>query len=423
MFPRRLAAFVRLLALAALATLLRAADMPEPELHVRDGLRHLGARASATEGELRVAYLGGSITAAADGWRSLTTAHLRTLYPKLTVVEISAGLPGTGSDLGVCRLEYDVLRHRPDLLFVEFAVNDTSTPPARIEQTMEGIVRQTWRALPDTDICFVYTVSTPGLPDLQAGKFQNSARAMETVAAHYGIPTIHFGVEVAQRLAAGALVFKAPAAPSDPRTFSLDGVHPTAAGHRLYFNVIERSLPALLTASTAAPHALPPPLRTDNWEHATLRLFADLTPRGDWTQLPLDDPNLRGATKNLLPPTWRAAQPGAQIEFEFRGRRFGLLGIAAPDSGEFRVTVDDQPPLTDTFFDAYVSPTFCRQRGWFYPSELADGPHRVRVELLGTTLDKAAIKAKAGKPIDDAAPYTPQRLTLAGALLVGSVKP
>ncbi len=410
-------------ALLASLTVLAAA---EPELHVRSGLPQLAARASAASGELRVAYFGGSITAA-EGWRPLTTAHLRARFPKLTVTEIPASLPGTGSDLGACRLGYDALRHRPDLLFIEFAVNDAATPPARIERTIEGIVRQTWRANPRTDICFVYTVSTPGLADLQAGKFPPAARAMETVAAHYGIPSIHLGVEIAARVTVGTLDFKAAAAPAtaDPaRTFSLDGVHPTPAGHAIYFNVIERSLPELLSAPSTAPHAFPPPLHADNWEHAALRLFADLAPAGDWTQLALDDAQLRGATKHLLPPVWRATKPGASVTFTFHGRRFGLLGIASPDSGEFRVTVDDLPPVTDTFFDSYVSPTFCRQRSWFYPQELADGPHRVRVEHIGTALDKIAIKAKAGRPaVGDAQPYAAHHLTLGGALILGSVAP
>ena len=105
----------------------------EPELHARSGLPRL----ATPKDELRVAYLGGSITAAADGWRTLTTEYLRNRFPNTVVTEISAGLPGTGSDLGACRLERDVLRHRPDLLFVEFAVNDTNTPPARIERTID----------------------------------------------------------------------------------------------------------------------------------------------------------------------------------------------------------------------------------------------------------------------------------------------
>jgi lysophospholipase L1-like esterase len=348
---------------------------------------------------------------------------LRELFPKLSIVEIPAGLPGTGSDLGACRLGYDVLRHRPDLIFVEFAVNDAATPPEQIERTMEGIVRQVWRADPHTDLCFVYTVSAPGLPDLEAGRFPPAAHAMEAVADRYGIPSIHFGVEVARRVAASSLVFKAPAAPDDARTFSLDGVHPSAAGHRLYFDVLKRSLPPLLTAATPRPAALPSPLRADNWEGARLRLIDETMRRETWTPVVPDDPNLRGATKSLLPPTWRAADAGAAVELKFNGNKLGLLGIAAPDSGEFRVTVDDLAPVTGTFFDAYVSPTFCRQRTWFYPGEFAAGPHRMRVELLGTVLDKAGIKAKAGKPADDLSPYAAHRLTLCGILTVGPASP
>lgn len=415
-FPRLL---VRLLAGLLLAESVRAAGLEE--LHVRAGLPNVAARAAAG-GELRVAYLGGSITAA-EGWRPLTTAHLRERFPSLTILETNAGLPGTGSDLGVCRLGYDVLRHGPDLVFVEFAVNDTATPPDRIERTMEGIVRQVWRANPHTDLCFVYTVSTPGLPDLQAGRFPAAAQAMETIADRYGIPSVHFGVEVARRIAAGELVFKAPAAPDDPRTFSLDGVHPTTAGHRVYFEVLQHTLPALLASAAPRPAALPAPLRADNWSGAGLHLVDGAKRLGNWTPVAPDDPNLRGATKALLPPLWRAADPGSAVEFEFTGTRLGLLGIAAPDSGEFRVIVDDLPPVAGTFFDSYVSPTFCRQRAWFYPQELPAGPHRVRVELLGTVLDKAGIKAAGGRPAADAAPYAPHRLTLAGFLTVGPAVP
>jgi lysophospholipase L1-like esterase len=395
----------------------------EPALHPRGGLPNVAARVIAPGGECRVAYFGGSITAAADGWRSLTTAHLRTLFPQLTISEIAAGVPGTGSNLGACRLGRDVLAHRPDLLFVEFAVNDANTPPESIERTMEGIVRQTWRMTPHTDICFVYTVSTPGLPDLLAGNFPAAARAMEHVAEYYGIPSLHFGIEVARRAAAGEIIFKDPAAPANPRTFSLDGVHPTAAGHRIYFHSLEKALPVLLAPAAAAPHVLPRPLHADNWESAGLRLIDGVAHTGDWTPVAPDDPGLRGATRALLPPVWRAATPGAAIEFEFQGRIFGLLGIAAPDSGMFRVTVDDLPPVDDTFFDSYVSPSSCRARDWFYPGRLEDGSHRVRVELLATALDKAGIKTRAGRPLTDPTPYAPHRLALAGVLVAGRSPP
>lgn len=402
--------------------LLPAAVVAEPGLQVRQGLPGLAARGPAGA-PLRVAYLGGSITAA-PGWRNLTTATLAALLPGAAVSEINAGLPGTGSDLGACRVGHDVLRHQPDLVFVEFAVNDTGVPPERIERTIEGIVRQVRRACPRTGLAFVYTVSTPGLPDLLAGRYPPAAAAMERVAAHYGIPSVHLGFAVARQVAAGTLDFKAPDAPGAERTFSLDGVHPTPAGHRLYHSVLARALPRWMAADAPDFVPLPAPLHADNWEQAGLRLLEAAMFRGDWAPVPPADPGLTGATRALLPPTWRTGAAGAAIEFSFTGHRLGLLGIAAPDSGEFRVTVDDQPPVIATFFDSFVSPTFCRQRAWFYPGELAEGPHRVRVELLATAVDKLAIKQQAGRPATgDPAPYAANRLTLCGILTIAQPGP
>lgn len=419
MFSSRLVflLFLGLFGVARAAT----SEFPQPALHVRSGLPTLAAKAHAG-GTLRVAYLGGSITAA-EGWRPLTTAHLRTLFPRLSVEEIAAALPGTGSDLGACRLSVDVLVHQPDLLFVEFAVNDANTPPAQIERAMEGIVRQTWQASPKTDIWFVYTISKPGLPDLIAGRFPPAAQAMEIVAEHYGIPSLHLGVAVAQRVAAGKLTFQDVAAPESARTFSLDGVHPTPAGHRLYFAALAPALAELLHHESARPQTLPPPLRADAWVGATLRPIADLTRTGTWQPAPPADPNLHGIAANRRTGLWRTGEPEAAIEFEFRGRQLGLYGVAAPDSGLFRVMVDGRPPVTDTLFDAYVSPTFCRLRSWFYPGELTDAVHHVRIELAPERVDKVGIKARAGKPLDDPAPYAADRLTLGAVLLVETKAP
>ena len=53
------------------------------ELRARDGLPNLVARAQAGD-TVRVAYVGGSITAA-GGWRPKTLAWLRQQYPKATL--------------------------------------------------------------------------------------------------------------------------------------------------------------------------------------------------------------------------------------------------------------------------------------------------------------------------------------------------
>jgi len=59
------------------------------------------------------------------------------------------------------------------------------------------------------DICFVYTLAGDMLETLKQEHFPRSASAMEKVAEHYGIPSIHMGVELARFEKAGKLSFKA----------------------------------------------------------------------------------------------------------------------------------------------------------------------------------------------------------------------
>ena len=236
---RRLCILAALILAPTVPTAAQCDDYPlrdAVECHPRGGLPNAVGKISANQ-TVKIAYLGGSITAA-SGWRAQSREWLAGQYRDASFEEILAAIGGTGSDLGVFRLGNDVLRHQPDLLFVEFAVNDGGTSPEQIHKAMEGIVRQTWATDPLIDIIFVYTLSEPILPDLQAGKMPRSASAMEEVADHYNIPSIHFGVEVLALLDKGELVFKAPR-PADintakPTVFSSDGVHPhIETGHRL----------------------------------------------------------------------------------------------------------------------------------------------------------------------------------------------
>jgi lysophospholipase L1-like esterase len=397
-----------------------------PEFHVRGGLPHAAAKARAG-GEVRVAFLGGSITAA-DGWRVFVLQHLRREFPQTKFTEIFAAVSGTGSNYGAPRLQRDVLRHQPDLLFVEFAVNDGSGSP-RIEAQIEGIVRQTRAASPRTDVCFVYTVSTYLLKDLQATGLQSTARSMENIAAHYGIPSFNFGIEVARRVQAGTLVMSAPASVTadarglDPQgrlIFTRDNTHPTDAGHRLYTERLALALPAFLRAGPPAPHVMPAPLRPDHWQRARLVTVAETTPDGQWQELPPLAPQMTAQKgEGLVPPIWAGFEPGATVEFRFKGTVVGLIGLKGPDNGEFRVTVDDLPPETGTLFDSFSTPGRYYLKPWYFSKTLPDTEHRVRLELLPTKIDKAAILKKAGVTIADPKPYAAHGLYLGGFLIVG----
>jgi len=396
---------------------------------VRAGLPGFHARASAGE-SLNVAFLGGSITVA-QGWRVHVLGQLRAAYPQAQIHELFAAISNTDSAYGACRLGNDVLARSPDLLFVEFAVNDTGAAPERIRAAMEGIVLQTRRANPATELCFVYTLSQSQLPDYQAGRLAVTARAMDEIATHHGIPSVAVGFEVVRQLAEGRLVFRGPSTgldaegrdPEGRHVLTGDGIHPLAGGHRLYFTVIEPALRQFLSVAPpalppAAPSATPPaPLTAEPWVRATILPLADTARTGEWTPLPAEDRRARVHPAPIMPTIWLAPEAGASLAFEFTGTRFGLVGLKGPDCGQFRVFVNDLPPVVATLFDAHSVENRYHLAAWHYPQALPPGTHRVRIELTDTVIDKTAILARRGYTPRDPSAFAPHRLYLGGILL------
>jgi hypothetical protein len=399
---------------------------PAVECHPRSGLPNFRAKIESGK-PVRIAYLGGSITAA-PGWRVQSRQWFQEQYPKAKVEEIHAAIGGTGSDLGVFRLGNDVLRHEPDLLFVEFAVNDGGAAPERIHKAMEGIVRQTWQTDPTVDICYVYTVSLPVLPELRAGKMQRSASAMEELADHYGIPSIHFGVKVAELEAAGELVFKAPK-PKDlkgsrPMVFSTDGVHPHVdTGHWVYTEAIARSWPAIRTAG-AKPrnHALTRPVRADNWEQAKQVAITPAMLQGDWEKLPADHTLSKRFRRNM-PVLYRAKDPGDSLVFDFKGTTAAVFDLLGPDGGQLLVRLDDLKPVVRNRIDGYC--TYHRMAKTPVATEAKAGRHRVRITLAPTKLDKRAILFERNRARFDQSPakYSGHTWYAGSLLVIGDVLP
>ncbi len=332
------------------------------EFTVRGGCPNVFRKLRAGEA-VKIAYLGGSITAQ-RGWRPKTLGWFREQFPKADVNEINAAIGGTGSDLGVYRLRQDVLQHKPDLLFVEFAVNDGGAPPERIHKSMEGIVRQTWKADGTTDICYVYTLTKGMLADLQGGKYPRAASAMEALADHYGIPSIHVGLKVAQLEKAGKVVF-AEDKPKAERLaamregryyFSKDGVHPyDDTGHILYLEAVARAMAEIRKADKAGAHSLPAPFAADNWEDAGMVPLGNAMLSAGWRKLDPVKDAIAKRFRNRMPEMWLAQEPGDSVKFKFRGSDVRVYDLLGPSCGKVRITVDGKPQNPRDRFDAYCT--------------------------------------------------------------------
>ena len=213
---------------------------------VRDGLPNVAAKLKAGAA-VKVVFLGGSITvdgASPKGYVTFVADWLKAQYPKAAVTVVNSGISGTGSDFGDRRYDRDVLSKDPDLVLIEFCVNDGDNDRT---EAMERMVHKTWLKNPKTDLVFFYTLAKHHLANYKGGLLPPSASAHERVAAFYGIPTLGTAFNAASKIVSGEIPWE---------TFSPDGCHPTREGYALFDEIFEKALPELLKAAPSQAHAL-----------------------------------------------------------------------------------------------------------------------------------------------------------------------
>ncbi|MBN8822275.1 MULTISPECIES: SGNH/GDSL hydrolase family protein [unclassified Spirosoma] len=389
------------------------------ECRPRSGLPYFFQKVRAGQ-HVKIAYLGGSITEAGGGWREQSLKWFQQQYPKSSIEQIVAAVGGTGSDLGVFRLKDQVLAYKPDLVFVEFAVNDNGKKPTPIALAMEGIVRQIWQANLQTDICFVYTLSAPMAPTLAKGYFPLSASVMETIADHYAIPSIHMGLEVVQLAEKGELVFSGkPDEYPGKLVFSADNVHPyPQTGHRLYTEALIRAFRVLDKTATKPRGQLKGPLYPNNWENAQMVSGERATRSAGWQVITPATDSVARKLSNRFTSLLKATNSGEQLKVRFRGTRLGLYDVMGPGCGQYRVVVDGQEPMVFPRFDEYC--TYYRANYILLPP-LPDGVHTVEITLDSQKLDKATILKRRNQVIADPAQYAPQNGYVGQLLVIGEV--
>jgi hypothetical protein len=100
--------------------------------------------------DVTLAFIGGSIT---EGYNAGTTENFAKLTYEYfadtygsrdTVHLVNAGLSGTPSTLGLILSDHDLFSSKPDIIFIEFAVNDapTGTDPSAFESLISKALKQ-----------------------------------------------------------------------------------------------------------------------------------------------------------------------------------------------------------------------------------------------------------------------------------------
>jgi hypothetical protein len=231
---------------------------------------------------------------------------------------------------------------------------------------------------------------------------------MEKVADHYGIPSIHLGLEVARLEKDGKLVFKGEkpkteaerAALGDKIVFSPDAVHPyTDSGHQLYLEAVVHSMARIEKVGAPGPHPLLAPLVADNWEAARMIPLSQAKLSSGWRRLNAPTNSLARSFGNRLPELWAACEPGESISFKFRGTTARIYDLVGPDCGQVTIAVDDRPPVVAPRFDAYC--TYHRLSTLSVAEGLPEGLHTVKITIRPEQPDKAKILSQRHEKMDD----------------------
>lgn len=293
----------------------------EPTIAVGEDLARCFSRAE--EGEpLRCVAFGGSITQAGEGWIG---PWLREQFPKSPIVMVNAGMSATGSALGVFRLERDVITFQPDLVLVEFCVNDGGLSDEDAVRYLESIVVRL-KGLPNPPAIVMVEAATRDGVNLQRHR---------SVARHYGLLEVDLQKAITEEMRVSGQAWE---------TLFSDDVHPNKVGHQLYARMIAGALKPFLNRSansktTALP--MPPPLSAKPLLlDAYLMNLAQVVPAENWRA----EASLPFWWDRFFLGTLASTKPGAFLRFPVRGTSLGIMYPMHAEYGCFWASVDGSGP-------------------------------------------------------------------------------
>lgn len=336
-------------------------------------LKNVMLRAGRGE-SIAIGYLGGSITMGSVAttpekcYAYLSCQWWRENFPQTKVEYYNAGIGATTSQFGVARVDEDLLYARPDVVFIEFSVNDDNVDHFR--ETYEGLVRHVY-----------ISESLPAVILLHNSFFSTGVSAEEihtAVGKYYDLPCVSLKNNVHARIAAGELAAE---------TITADDLHPNDAGHAMLAYTIRHFLDGVYAqADSLEPDPIFPskPMSLNRYEYSRRLRNPQLTV--DSCQGFTEDHAPQKHMTDIFKCGWEAWKEGSYMEFTMAGSVLAVqyrrtINKPAPAArvivdgneagavlldGEFDETWGDLPALTTIF------------------EKEAPGEHHVRIEVCRT---------------------------------------
>ena len=266
--------------------------------------------------EVTIAFIGGSITegltaGAEKCWAKLTYDYLCEKYPDTKINYVNAGMSGTPSILGNIRVQRDVLDYKPDLVFVEFAVNDGNDQ--LYKDSYEALVRTILSQEQNPAVALYFTVIKSG---------HTCESFMSQVGEAYGLPMVSLNNALKPEFDSGAMTWE---------DYSDDESHPNEWGHEmtrdLIVNMLEKVTEEVKAGGTTEVSPLPEArVFSDRFEGMTL---IDRAHESDkFTMKSVGSFSTDQETLAQFPDGWSVKMKPSEceaMEFEFTGKNLFLI--------------------------------------------------------------------------------------------------
>lgn len=304
---------------------------------LRHGIMQVGNRARLGKvmkrardgGGVTIGVIGGSITqgtgasSSAENYAAYNMTWWIKTFPKSVyrMDFVNAGIGATGSYIGVHRAADDLLAKKPDVVVVEFSVNDTNAK--RDYQSYNSLVRHILEQDNDPAVILLFTTQ------------ENGTSLVDThrkIGEAYDLPMISYKNAIMPEIEAGRFTWK---------DISPDNIHPNSKGHGIigellwaYYNSVYADLDWLPTEDLSFPSDA---ITEDRYQNAKILNSVKLETAGEPTGF------VNAEINPYFPHNYETSAAG-EISFTVEAQNIGVLYQRTTDgkSGQYDVYVDGE---------------------------------------------------------------------------------
>jgi lysophospholipase L1-like esterase len=360
-------------------------------------------------GTFDVVFFGGSLTFGANAsdptvtsYRGRMMSYLLKKYPKANITFHDAAIGGSGSNLGIFRLERDVMAFKPDLVFLDFTVNDGEDKDVPTLAAYEHIVRKvigSGAALVPAMFCFKYHMLDQNkavdlTKPLPLGHEQHAK-----LLAAYHLPVANAFQGMQDALKSGKITID--------QAWPLDGAHPCDEGYGIFFDTVRDTYEKATKDDAPTQILAEKPVHDELYPTVTRQILVNNPLPEGWkreitrrTSMWFDGLSSRWmtdvATANIVD-----GKAPAPLEVKFKGSMVGLFGERDGLSLSFNAFIDGKPVLTPGNVKQKIEPSpiwkvnsaamAVAKKGqgnlfsWIVlAKDLPDGEHTLRIEPITT---------------------------------------